>query len=173
MCAVLSVFSLSLLSGLSHQDYSSILLSFLNTIAKGCVFPLAFSVPNKQLLLCRAPASLLRQRLRKPHPPSCWLSPSVPCPCDKCRDVWSSHLCSVLFLSLTPLRRTPSQKSLLQLFVSLNMKKKKVIVCEIFSLWGSHLHILPPVQPPVCSCFLFFFPLVHIRVVWIAWGVGK
>lgn len=49
-------FSLSLLSGLSHQDYSSILLSFPNTIAKGCVlsFPLAFSVPTNQQLLCQS-----------------------------------------------------------------------------------------------------------------------
>lgn len=158
MCAVLSVFSLSLLSGLSHQDYSSILLSFLNTIAKGCVFPLAFFVPNKQLLLCRAPASLLRQRLRKPHPPSCWLSPSVPCPCDKCRDVWSSHLCSVLFLSLTPWGARHLRNLYFNSLSHLTWKKKdNVIVCEIFSLWGSHLHILPPVQPPVCSFLVFFF----------------
>lgn len=53
MCAVFVCFSLSLLSGLSHQDYSSILLFFPNTIAKGCVlsFPLAFSVPTNQELL--------------------------------------------------------------------------------------------------------------------------
>lgn len=44
------------------------------------------------------------------------------------------------FLSLTPCR-PPCQKSLLQLFLSLNIKKSHV--CGIFSLWGSRSHSFP------------------------------
>lgn len=48
----LPILSVSLLSGLSHQDYSSIPLSFLNTIAKWIclVLPLASHVPTKEII---------------------------------------------------------------------------------------------------------------------------
>lgn len=141
MCAVFVCFSLSLLSGLSHQDYSSILLSFPNTIAKGCVlsFPLAFSVPTNQQLLCqtRCPSS---GRDSESPPPLLLVVTSVPCSSDNCWDVWSSHLCSVLFLSLTPCR-SPFQKSLLQLFLSLNIKKKSHCVWNLCTFISSLQHL--------------------------------
>lgn len=88
--------SLSLLSGLSHQDYSSILLSFPTHNSKGCAlsFPLAFSVPTNEQLLYHSRCP--RQRLRKPL----LVVTSVPCSADNYWDVWSSHLCSFLFLFL-------------------------------------------------------------------------
>lgn len=142
MCAVFVCFSLSLLSGLSHQDYSSILLSFPNTIAKGCVLsfssphpphPPAFSVPPNQQLLYHSRCPL-RQRLRK-----LLVVTSVPCSSDNCWDVWSSPL-SLFFLSLSPfLSLTPVSSTIFRhrydSFSHLTLKKKKRShhVCEIFS----------------------------------------
>lgn len=117
------------------------------------VVPSGLLCPNKPTAPLPNPAPLLRQRLRKPPTPLLVVT-SVPCSSDNCWDVWSSHLCSVLFLSLTPCR-SPFQKSLLQLFLSLNIKKKKVIVCEIFA----HFFLSPT---PVCS-----FSLVHSRFIWL------
>lgn len=96
------LFSLFLfLSGLSHQDSSSILLSFPNTIAKGCVlsFPLAFSVPTNQQLLCCKPGAPPLAETQKASPPThthLLVAISPPCSSDNCWDVWSTHLCSVL-----------------------------------------------------------------------------
>lgn len=119
------------------------------------VVPSGLLCPNKPTAPLPNPVPLLRQRLRKPPPPLLLVVTSVPCSSDNCWDVWSSHLCSVLFLSLTPCR-SPFQKSLLQLFLSLNIKKKKK------SLRVKSLHIFFLSPTPVCG-----FSSVHSRFIWL------
>lgn len=69
--------SVSLLSGLNHQDYSSIPLSFLNTIAKWIclVVAPAFYVPTKQQLICQTWCCSSRGWECLPPPSLSWLSP--------------------------------------------------------------------------------------------------
>lgn len=140
MCAFFFSFSfclfLSLLSGLSHQDYSSILLSFPNTIAKGCVlsFPLAFSV---QQLLCHSWCSPLScGRDSESPPPGCHLSPLFNWQLLG-RLVFSPLLCFLLLtfspcpsLSLTCV--TPSPCRNFNSFCHKKDKKKKKSLCVIF-----------------------------------------
>lgn len=134
MCAVFVCFSLSpLLSGVSRQDYSSILLSLPDTIAKrSCVlsFPLAFSVPRKANRSSTIPGA-------PPHPPK--TNPPPPllrqgrrkCPLD-CHLCPTAHLTTagtfgLLISAPTP---PPSLNSLSLSFVLTNSCVVAVIVAS-------------------------------------------
>lgn len=102
MCAVMSFFffclSPSLLSGLSHQDYSSILLSFSqHKNQKDVCYSRSLSgllfCPNNRISSSTIPGAP-RQRLRKPL----LVVTSVPCSTGTCCwDVWS-FLLFIFFL---------------------------------------------------------------------------
>lgn len=155
MCAVFVVF-LSLLSGLSHQDYSSIPLSFPNTIAKWMcvVVPLVFSVPTNQLLFWQTGAT---ETQKAPSPPSSsWLSPLSSIHLTAAGTFGFSHLLLCPFLSLT---------------LYLSVQKSLA-----FKMWLSvkPFHVQRSLWTLFCSPTpVHWFSLVRSRLIWLHREAGN